>query len=411
MVTPAMRRQAAAWLQQRLGLSERRAFRIVGVNRSTCRYRARRQQARPLLERMRELGREGWQVNHKRLYRLYQREGLAVRRRKRKRVASMQRVPMITPQAANDRWSMDFMSDSLATGRSFRTLNVLDEYSRECLAIEVDTSLTGARVARVLGRVVEERGKPKEILIDNGPEFTSRALDAWAYEMGVEVRFIRPGKPVDNAFIESFNGSFRDECLNQHWFTDLEDARCKVQYWRRDYNYVREHSSLDDLTPHEFAPAAQLQQPPGCFRCPAVGEPITPLCSVRDSHFQWTRKGGQVKVTPLIDDTINTGDGDIPAFHPQRSSYAVTQACPSDADSAWHYLALVSNAAGNTLTGVKRSTSRCRPRPGRCAGPDPGSFPVTRITAGPRHHTSPARDTGSTLLSFRYRLGARTHSG
>ncbi len=147
--------------------------------------------------------REGWQVNHKRLYRLYQREGLAVRRRKRKRVASMQRVPMITPQAANDRWSMDFMSDSLATGRSFRTLNVLDEYSRECLAIEVDTSLTGACVARVLGRVVEQRGKPKEILIDNGPEFTSRALDAWAYEMGVELRFIRPGKPVDNAFIES----------------------------------------------------------------------------------------------------------------------------------------------------------------------------------------------------------------
>ncbi len=113
-----------------------------------------------------------------------------MRRRKRKRVASMQRVPMITPQAATDRWSMDFMSDSLATGRSFRTLNVLDEYSRECLAIEVDTSLTGARVARVLGRVVEQRGKPKEILIDNGPEFTSRALDAWAYEMGVELRLV-----------------------------------------------------------------------------------------------------------------------------------------------------------------------------------------------------------------------------
>ncbi len=286
MVTPAMRRQAAAWLQQRLGLSERRACRIVGVNRSTCRYRARRQQAGPLLERMRELAaerprfgyrrlhvmvrREGWQVNHKRLYRLYQREGLAVRRRKRKRVASMQRVPMITPQAANDRWSMDFMSDSLATGRSFRTLNVLDEYSRECLAIEVDTSLTGARVARVLGRVVEQRGKPKEILIDNGPEFTSRALDAWAYEMGVELRFIRPGKPVDNAFIESFNGSFRDECLNQHWFTDLEDARCKVQYWRRDYNYVRPHSSLGDLTPHEFAAAAQLQQPPAASVAPPL---------------------------------------------------------------------------------------------------------------------------------------------
>ena len=184
-----------------------------------------------------------------------------MRRRKRERVASMQRVPMITPQAVNERWSMDFISDSLATGRSFRTLNVLDEYSRECLAIEVDTSLTGARVARVLGRIVQQRGSPEEILIDNGPEFTSRALDAWAYEVGVELRFIRPGKPVGNAFIESFNGSFRDECLNQHWFTDLKDARRKIEAWRLDYNIVRPHSSLGDLTPHEFAAAGQLQQP------------------------------------------------------------------------------------------------------------------------------------------------------
>ncbi len=216
------------------------------------------------------LQREGWRVNHKRLYRLYRHEGLTVRRRKRKRVASLQRVPLATPESANERWRMDFMSDSLATGRSFRTLNMLDEYSRECLAIEVDTSLTGARVARVLDQIVERRGAPKEILIDNGPEFTSRALDAWAYERGVELRFIRPGKPVDNAFIESFNGSFRDECLNQHWFTDLDDARRKISHWRRDYNHVRPHSSLGNLTPHEFAAAAQLQQPPAASFAPPV---------------------------------------------------------------------------------------------------------------------------------------------
>lgn len=277
MVKPAARRRAAAWLQERLGLSERRACRVVSVNRSTCRYRLQGPEDEPLVARMHELAaerprfgyrrllvllrREGWIVNHKRLHRLYRQEGLAVKRRRRKRVALTQRVPMMTPESINERWSMDFMSDSLATGRAFRTLTVLDEYSRECLAIEVDTSLPGLRVTRALEQIVERRGAPKEILIDNGPEFTSQALDAWAYEAGVKLSFIRPGKPVDNAFIESFNGSFRDECLNQHWFTDLEDARRKIDQWRRDYNQVRPHSSLGDLTPTEFAAAAQLQQP------------------------------------------------------------------------------------------------------------------------------------------------------
>ena len=275
---PATRRRAAAWLQQRLGLSERRACRVVGVNRSTCRYHARAGQDGALLKRLRQLAaerprfgyrrlhvllrREGWAVNHKRVYRLYRQERLAVRRRKRKRVAAVQRVPRPTPSACNERWSMDFMSDSLATGRAFRTLNVLDEYSRECLAIEVDTSLPGTRVARVLERLVKERGKPQEILMDNGPEFTSRALDAWAYDNGVKLSYIRPGKPMENAFIESFNGSFRDECLNQHWFTDLQDARREIERWRRDYNRVRPHSSLGNLTPSEYAAAGHRRQPP-----------------------------------------------------------------------------------------------------------------------------------------------------
>jgi len=209
MVRPAIRRQAAVWLQQRMGLTERRACRVVGVHRSTCRYQARGPRQQRLLQRLRELAaqrprfgyrrllvllrRQGWRVNHKRLYRLYRSEGLAVRRRKRKRIARTARQPTITPQAANERWCMDFMRDSLATGRVFRTLNVLDQYSRECLAIEVDTSLPGARVVRVLESLALRRGVPQEIVVDNGPEFTGTTLDAWAYDNKVTLRFI-PGR-------------------------------------------------------------------------------------------------------------------------------------------------------------------------------------------------------------------------
>ena len=160
---------------------------------------------------------------------------------------------MTTPSRVNERWSMDFTSDTLADGRPFRTFNVVDDFSRECLALEVDTSLPGLRVVRVLERLVAERSCPKAIVIDNGPEFTGKALDAWAYRRGVQLQFIRPGKPVENAFIESFNGKFRDECLNEHWFTGINDARFTIETWRRDYNLVRPHSSLGGLTPADFA--------------------------------------------------------------------------------------------------------------------------------------------------------------
>jgi putative transposase len=206
------------------------------------------------------LVREGWEINRKRVYRIYRELGLAVRRKKRKRVAQANRLPRVVPIAKNLQWSMDFMRDTLADGRVFRTLNVVDDATRECLAIEVDTSLSGARTARVLDRVATKRGGyPSRLVLDNGPECTSKALDQWAYERGVTLAFIRPGKPIENCFVESFNGRLRDECLNLHWFLGLTDARARIEAWRVDYNNARPHGSLGNLTPKEYARGAGLQ--------------------------------------------------------------------------------------------------------------------------------------------------------
>jgi putative transposase len=201
-------------------------------------------------------------VNPKRVYRLYQQEGLGVRRRKRKRFGTAERQAVAMPTGQNQRWSMDFVSDSLSAGRKFRSLNIVDDFNRECLAAEVDTSITGARVVRVLERLREFRGLPPILVMDNGPEFTGQALDVWAYQQGVKLHFIEPGKPVQNAFIESFNGRMRDECLNEHWFVSLREARETIESWRRDYNEVRPHSSLGNRTPQEFvACGAALRSP------------------------------------------------------------------------------------------------------------------------------------------------------
>jgi putative transposase len=272
------RRTAVGVLEQRLGMSERRACVLVALARSTCRYQRQAADRGALRERLRVLAharprfgyrrlhvllrREGFGVNHKCVYRLYRQEGLAVRRKRRKRVAG-QRAPVVAaPTAVNQRWSMDFMGDSLADGRTFRTLNIVDDFSREALAIVVDTSLPGIRVVRTLDELGETRGLPELIVIDNGPEFAGQALDAWAYRCGVHLHFITPGKPVENAYIESFNGKFRDECLNEHWFLDLDHARQLIEEWRLDYNRVRPHSSLDNATPEEFARAhAGLRSP------------------------------------------------------------------------------------------------------------------------------------------------------
>ena len=253
-------------------ISERRACGLLLLVRGTCRYEAVTREANDeLRQKLRELAmvrrrfgyrrlhavlrRDGLAVNHKRVYRLYVEEKLWVRKRSRKRRVAVPRAPMLVPERINQVWSMDFVSDALASGRRFRTLNIADDFSREAPAIEVDTSLGGVRVARVLDRLKIERGLPLQIRSDNGPEFISKAVEQWAYENGVDWHFIEPGKPIENAYIESFNARFRDECLNEHWFTSLSDARQKIEEWRKDYNQRRPHSALGYRTPEEFAQA------------------------------------------------------------------------------------------------------------------------------------------------------------
>lgn len=193
-----------------------------------------------------------FKINLKRVYRIYREEGLKIRTRRRKKRYAPPRMPLSTPAAVNERWSIDFVSDQFATRGRFRTFNVVDDFSRECLAIEVDTSLSGERVARVLSTLMDFRGRPKQIVADNGTEFTSRAFLSWASECKIDLHFIDPGRPQQNAFVESFNGKFRDECLNEHWFKDLREARLKIENWRVEYNTIRPHSSLGNLTPEEF---------------------------------------------------------------------------------------------------------------------------------------------------------------
>lgn len=183
-----------------------------------------------------------------------------MRRRRRKRIAAVERKPLPVPTGPNQNWSMDFVSDGLTYGRRFRYLNVVDDYTRECLAIEVDTALQGQRVKQVLERLREMRGLPGSITVDNGPEFAGKVLDAWAYEVGVTLSFIRPGRPVENACIESFNGRFRDECLNEHWFVSMRRAKRLIEDWRIEYNTERPHSSLGYLAPVQFAQAHEARE-------------------------------------------------------------------------------------------------------------------------------------------------------
>ena len=203
------------------------------------------------------LKREGLVVNHKRTERIYREERLTLRIRRRKKLASQGRIEISKAERANELWAMDFMQDALHDGRRFRVLPIIDTYTKECLRIEVNTSIRGERVTEVLSQIAALRGLPENIIVDNGPEFISNAMDAWAYERGVKLHFIRPGKPVDNAYIESFNGRFRDECLNQHWFMSLSHARTTIEEWRNDYNLQRPHTSLRGLTPYEFACLAE----------------------------------------------------------------------------------------------------------------------------------------------------------
>ena len=249
-------------------LSERRACKLLGVNRSSYRYEPQpdrnallRQELIALARQKprygyRRLGvlleRRGYRANPQRLYRLYREEHLAVRRLRRKRLARPA-VPVALLSRANQEWSMDFVMDGLATGRAVRLLTMVDNYTRECLAIEVDSCLSSQRVTRVLEWVMEQRGAPETIRCDNGPEFTSRHFLAWCEERRIGLVHIQPGRPMQNGHVESFNGRLRDECLNANWFTTLADARTKIEAWRQDYNEERPHSSLGYRTPREFA--------------------------------------------------------------------------------------------------------------------------------------------------------------
>lgn len=199
------------------------------------------------------LRRRGYAVNHKRTERLYREMKLSLRLRKRRKRASGVRVMTELPTLANQRWSMDFVMDQLVTGRRIKCMTLVDDFTRECLAIAVDVSVTSEGVIRVLEAVAMDRPLPPAIVCDNGPEFASTTLDRWAYEHGVRLAFIQPGKPVQNCYVESFNGKFRDECLNENLFFDMRDARDKIETWRQDYNHVRPHRSLDQATPMEFA--------------------------------------------------------------------------------------------------------------------------------------------------------------
>jgi putative transposase len=270
---PARARQLVDYLRTGYRISIRRACGALRFERSSYHYRHRRPEQAPLRTRIRELAearvrygyrrihvllrREGWGVNHKRTRRLYREEGLQLRNKTPKRkVSAKRREQRAAAIAANDCWSMDFMSDQLFDGRKIRVLTVLDNYTRVSPAIDVRLSYRGADVVATLERAAQLYGRPRRIMLDNGPEFISKELDLWAYLHGVELDFSRPGKPTDNAFAESFNGKFRTECLNAYWFLSLDDARSKCEAWRREYNEERPHSAIGNQTPIAWALAS-----------------------------------------------------------------------------------------------------------------------------------------------------------
>jgi len=269
MVTPAAKREAVAHAVETHGVSQRRACQVVGADRTTIRYSSRRPDEGALRTRLRELAAErrrfgyrrlhvllrldGYVVNRKKTQRLYREEGLAVRRRRGRRRATGMRAPLAAAILPNERWSIDFVHDQFASGRRFRILNIVDDATRECLAAIPDTSISGKRVVRELEALVARRGQPKLIVSDNGTELTSNAVLVWSGTRGVGWHYIAPGKPMQNAFIESFNGRMRDELLNETLFLDLAHARAAVVRWVADYNHRRPHSALDYQTPAAFA--------------------------------------------------------------------------------------------------------------------------------------------------------------
>jgi putative transposase len=290
MVTPVATREAVAHLRQMWSVSERRACKAIGSDRSSVRYRSRRPDDGVIRARLRELaalrrrfgyrrlhvllGREGMLINHKKLRRLYGEERLQVRRRGGRKRALGTRAPMMIPQGPNQRWSLDFVSDTLTDGRRFRIFAVVDDFTRECLCLVADTSLSGVRVARELDLLIARRGRPVACVSDNGTELTSMAILKWSQQTGIEWHYIAPGKPTQNAFIESFNGKLRDELLNETLFTSLAHARAELAAWKDDYNEVRPHSAIGNLPPAIYARfSAPEMQRDGTLRSMGASRP------------------------------------------------------------------------------------------------------------------------------------------
>jgi putative transposase len=270
------RRELARWFMGTFGVSCVRACQLARFTRASWYRRSTRGDQAPLRLRIREIAharprfgylrvwamlrREGWRVNNKRVRRLYRLEGLQLRRRvRRQKHRALHRGPAPAPTGPTERWSMDFIHDALADGRAFRILTVVDQWSRESPILEVASTMSGQTVSEALDRALQGRQTPRSITCDHGSEFVSRALEDWAYTRGVQLDFTRPGKPVDNAYIESFNGRLRDECLNVHQFTSIAHAQALVEAWRNDYNQQRPHSSLGHLTPSEYVRKRQDQ--------------------------------------------------------------------------------------------------------------------------------------------------------
>ena len=286
---PAFKRCLVDKLDQAYRIGVRRACAVLEFSRTSYYYRPTKIDNRALRQRIREIAearvrygyqrihvllqREGWPVNHKRVYRIYCEEGLNLRsKRPKRRRSAAHRHKQPEAKRIDQTWSMDFVADNLFNGRRIRALTVMDNFSRQCLAIQVDHSIKAGQVVTTMeGLRLFASRRPQRIQVDNGTEFVSKALDKWAYEHKAILDFSRPGKPTDNALIESFNGSFRDECLNIHWFLSLDDARQKIEQWRQDYNRFRPHSSLGNITPDEFAERACQSRKPILFPGTANG--------------------------------------------------------------------------------------------------------------------------------------------
>lgn len=276
MVTPGARRDAVVHACDQHGVSQRRACEVLAVDRSSVRYRSIREDDTPLREAMKAvaaerrrfgyrrihvmLQRQGMAMNLKKLRRLYREEKLQVRKRGGRKRALGTRRPMVLPDRPNARWSLDFVSDAFTDGRRFRTLAIVDDYTRECLALVADTSLSGLRVARELDAITSRRGKPTTVVSDNGTELTSMAILKWCQETGIEWHYIAPGKPMQNAFAESFLGRFRDELLNETLFSSLDAARQAINEWKEDYNHHRPHSAIGNIPPVEYARKSMLEK-------------------------------------------------------------------------------------------------------------------------------------------------------